>query len=303
MLQKDISDLEQSQVDWKHGKITRKRTKTKRYERVPKVTYKLWPVTFELLKRYRSDGKFVLVNESGNQLVRDEISSEGKYKKSDNIKNAFARLLRKAGVKGSFKLLRKTSSSLLHNNKEQMQFVQLFLAHAPSSVAEKHYVSTDGDALDGAIDFLWQSLKSSIQPSESDELLAPLEQAVQNNELVVDLVGKQIFWLGTKFEGKLPSKSWEFFSVLVEAHKSWDRGIAAEDVGVSPRAFKSQKKRVIDVLAIQFPDLAKLIESDDGTYRLRVAKEKVAVYSRSVEEKIHELVSATTVEPISIDTK
>jgi hypothetical protein len=48
--QKDISDLQQDEVDWRRGRIKRKRSKEKDEENVPVVEFQLWPRTFELLK-------------------------------------------------------------------------------------------------------------------------------------------------------------------------------------------------------------------------------------------------------------
>ena len=43
MTQKDIADLQVSEVDWREGRIIRKRSKTGDRENVPTVNYKLWP--------------------------------------------------------------------------------------------------------------------------------------------------------------------------------------------------------------------------------------------------------------------
>jgi len=51
MTQKDIADLAPDEVDWQRGMIRRKRSKTEHVQSVEVVTYKLWPETFELLKR------------------------------------------------------------------------------------------------------------------------------------------------------------------------------------------------------------------------------------------------------------
>ena len=37
-------------MDWKEGRITRKRSKTSSHEGVPVVSYKLWPETLHLLR-------------------------------------------------------------------------------------------------------------------------------------------------------------------------------------------------------------------------------------------------------------
>ena len=76
MTQMDISDLAQSEVDWRQGRIIRKRSKTKKHEDVPTVNYILWPETLSLLKQFRSeDAERVLVNKTGQPLVRDFLKT------------------------------------------------------------------------------------------------------------------------------------------------------------------------------------------------------------------------------------
>jgi hypothetical protein len=308
--QKEVSDFQDTEVCWKTGRITRKRTKTKRSKRVPVVTHKLWPITFELLKKYRNnDSKYVLTNENGLPLVRDEIGADGKYRKSDNIKNAFSRLAKEASVKASFKLLRKTAANLLYNHKDHRQFAELFLAHAPKTTAEKHYVSPNENTLDDSVDFLWQQLKESISPSKeslSQEtgLNTVVEEAANNHALVVDLSTKQFFWKQAKFEGKLPAQLWEFFSTLAEARKCWNRGIFADDLSCSPLALKSQKKRLYDKLVIQFEELANRIKPSQKGYELELSPTDVAVFSRTKSEAISELTSIEAgAPPISVDMR
>ena len=57
--QNDIAELRRSEVDWSRGTIRRARSKT-RERGGPVVTYKLWPETFALLEKYRSEGERVL---------------------------------------------------------------------------------------------------------------------------------------------------------------------------------------------------------------------------------------------------
>ncbi len=154
MTQREISDIQQDNLDWKAGTLTRKRSKTSRYENVPTVTYRLWPETLKLLKQHQSGSETVLLNGNGQPLVNDQIDSSGKYRRNDNVKNAFDRLLRKVKLKKPFKLMRKTSSSLLHNKHEFHHLAQLFLGQSPRTVAEKSYLSTDKDSLDLALEFL-----------------------------------------------------------------------------------------------------------------------------------------------------
>src|SRR5690606_5977633 len=69
MTQQDMSDLHPDEVDWSTGIITRKRSKTNKYDSVPTVSYPLWEPTFELLKKERSASKErVLLTSNGKTL-------------------------------------------------------------------------------------------------------------------------------------------------------------------------------------------------------------------------------------------
>ncbi|MGA2618570.1 MAG: hypothetical protein ABSF26_13235 [Thermoguttaceae bacterium] len=157
--QADISDLEHSQVDWRHGRITRKRSKTKSSEGVPTVSYELWQPTFDLLKKHRSsDPVRVLLNADGGPLKAERIDDNGKYTKNDNIQTAYFRLCRgKLGQKTikPMKMLRKTSPSRLENSK-YASCARWFLGHAPRSVADRSYIAPPQDFFDEAMKWLGQ---------------------------------------------------------------------------------------------------------------------------------------------------
>ncbi len=155
MGQQDIADLRHDEVDWKAGRIRRKRSKTKASENVPEVDYLLWRETFRLLEHYRSsDPDLVLVNEGGRPLKTEEIV-DGKYKKNDNIKSLFFRLARKVGIKDKpLKLLRKTGATWLEQHEMFFRYKQLYLGHSPRSVADKYYVDPKGGGFDKAIQWL-----------------------------------------------------------------------------------------------------------------------------------------------------
>lgn len=155
MTQKDIADLAVSEVDWKEGRIIRKRSKTADCENVPTVNYKLWPETFRLLQQERaSDSQtLVLLNSNGSPLWSEEIGSGGKYQKTDNIKNAFDRLRK---VEKPLKSLKKTSASLLRDSGTFSSLEGLFLGHAPQSMSDKHYAQVPQRLLDQAVEWLGQ---------------------------------------------------------------------------------------------------------------------------------------------------
>ena len=154
MTQKDISDLLDRDVDWNAATITRKRSKTASHEGVPTVTYRLWPETLRLLREHRSGTEVVLLTRTGKRLVQERLDENGSYRKSDSIKSAYDRELAKLPVAKPFKLLRKTSATLINSSSKFRGLDQLFLGHAPSSIAERHYVATSKLALDEALEWL-----------------------------------------------------------------------------------------------------------------------------------------------------
>lgn len=133
--QVDLSDLNRSEIDLKAGTITRRRSKTRKHRSPPRVTYKLWPQTLELLKQeMAAEGERALVGENGRPLVVQ--AADGK--KTDAVRSAFNRLLKKTGLKGSFKLFRKTSASLLADS-QWPDVRHLFLGLAAGNIADEHY--------------------------------------------------------------------------------------------------------------------------------------------------------------------
>lgn len=165
MTQQDISELRHDEVDWKRGRVTRKRSKTRKNgngKNVPEVSYKLWPETFHLLKEQRSkDAVLALTNQNGTPLKVEEIVN-GHAKKIDNVHSAFCRVIRKLAndkadplkISKPLKLFRKTAATKLGKHKEYGRFAQYFLGHAPTSVADKHYVAPSEKQFDDAVAWL-----------------------------------------------------------------------------------------------------------------------------------------------------
>ncbi|HEY3788458.1 MAG TPA: hypothetical protein VGL71_06365, partial [Urbifossiella sp.] len=99
MYQNDVAELAASEVDWKTGTITRKRSKTRDRKDAPTVCYKLWPETLRLLKAYRADTAVsthqgetrVLLTADGKPLVFAGVKN-GKFTGYDAIQSAYHRL-------------------------------------------------------------------------------------------------------------------------------------------------------------------------------------------------------------------
>lgn len=153
--QTDIACIAPGEVDWSAGKITRKRTKTAKSKRTPTVTYKLWPRTFELLKKQGTrNGERVLLSVNGTPLVNVELRNDGKTRKTDAIKSAMQRLTKKKDFAATMDILRNTSATMLRSSSVYTTLVDLFLGHSPRSMADKHYAAAPIGLLEEATDWL-----------------------------------------------------------------------------------------------------------------------------------------------------
>jgi len=155
MTQQDMSDLHPGEVNWRKKTITRKRSKTKRHKDTPTVAYKMWPETLALLKQFQTkDKKRVLLNKFGLPL-KDQEHENGKYRKTDTVGREFRRLEKRCKIKGrSFICLKKTSRSLLEDNRDFQPIAELFVGRAPKTVSEKHYAKPPESWLADATDWL-----------------------------------------------------------------------------------------------------------------------------------------------------
>ena len=155
-LQADIANLQPDEVDWKAGRIIRKRWKTRQHASVPEVEYLLWPATFKLLKECRSKDKDrVLVTVNGDPLAQNR-NVDGHLRQTDNIKEAYYHRCKQLGIekRKAPKTFRKTSASLLGGHKEYRSLDWLFLGHSPKTIADKHYVAIPQELLDEAVTWL-----------------------------------------------------------------------------------------------------------------------------------------------------
>jgi integrase len=159
MTQRDISDLKDSEVDWRAGRIIRERSKTAGHASTPTVNYKLWPLTRKLLREHRSGSERVLLTASGKPYVRSEMV-KGKLVKADGFKSNYAHLQRRLKFKKPMKLLRKTAASILESHETYGRLTSLFLGHAPSSVKDRHYAAPPQALLDEAV--LWLGMQLGL---------------------------------------------------------------------------------------------------------------------------------------------
>ncbi|HWG43579.1 MAG TPA: hypothetical protein VN688_12400 [Gemmataceae bacterium] len=153
----DVNDLLDTEVDWREGRITRKRSKTGDKSRTPTVCYKLWPSTFTLLKQHRSGAERVLLTAKGRPLIRKSIVGE-RISKTDVLAGCYDALKKRIGFKKPMKLLRKTSATMLDSDHRYERFSTLFLGHAPTSIKDRHYAAPPQALFDEAVLWLGQQL-------------------------------------------------------------------------------------------------------------------------------------------------
>lgn len=152
---KDISELRKDEIEWATGIVSRKRTKTKRLQNSPTISYELWPETLKLLKKFESSHEhLVLTTEKGSPLVSERKRLDGSLIRSDAIHSAWVRLCRKVETPIQLKQLRKTSASLLANDPSHNKWVDHFLGHTPKSTSAKHYVKLDNGPFHEALRWL-----------------------------------------------------------------------------------------------------------------------------------------------------
>ncbi|MEC8338394.1 MAG: hypothetical protein VXZ84_09650 [Planctomycetota bacterium] len=167
---RDIADLRHDEVDWTAATITRKRSKTKKHDNVPTVTYRLWPETLDLLLKYRSqNAELAITDINGNPLIKGRLQASGKItNRSDAIRTLWVRAAKKVGVSKPLKLLRKTGASMLGEHDTHARFCEMYLAHSPKSIADRHYVTPSQKQFDAAIAWLRTAL---VEPEKVEVVL------------------------------------------------------------------------------------------------------------------------------------
>ncbi len=168
MSQKDASDLRDVEVNWRDGRVIRKRSKTRLLESVPVVNYKLWPSTFALLKEHRSGKERVLLTVSGKPYVNRRVV-DGKFRAVDGFGTLLRKVTNKCGVKKPLKLIRKTAASLLESHTAKLPTgelvnpyagcVSLFLGHSPRTMKDNHYAAPPQELFDAAVTWLGRKLE------------------------------------------------------------------------------------------------------------------------------------------------
>lgn len=181
----EIGQLTRDEYDPTTGRITHKRCKTQKSVNAPTVCYKLWDVTKAALdaeianrKKYpqhRTSAAYLLVNGNGKPLWSQHVDKDGKAQKNDNISNDFKRLVAKLREAHpdmpaiAYYQFRKTSATLIYNEPRFRIYNELWLAHSPRSVADKHYNEVGDTILDDCITWLHGKFFDVVPPQPEAE--------------------------------------------------------------------------------------------------------------------------------------
>src|SRR5947209_1009692 len=100
------------------------------------IVSKLWPRTFELLKRHRSSTEVVLRTTSGERWITE--SHDGEYHRSDKVASNLKYWMKRARVKHPPKGLRTTAASKLAEHPQYKFYVDYYLSHSPRTITQRH---------------------------------------------------------------------------------------------------------------------------------------------------------------------
>lgn len=165
LTQIDIADIRGSGVDFDRGTLTRKRSKTRKHDNVPTVCYPLWKQTLDLLADHAADGADrLLLNNAGKPLV-------GPDRAWDTIGKAVAKLRKdmKREEPITFKRFRKTASTKLASKYPDL--VELFLGHAPTTIADRHYAKPSQERFNQAVRWLASSFGIETMEESNVDIL------------------------------------------------------------------------------------------------------------------------------------
>ena len=134
MQNNDIGNIRESQIVG--NLFTMKRGKTSDSENVPTVTYRLWPETLSLLKKFKSrDPHRWLLSSAGTPLYAASYTEDDKPQTSDIVGQQWWR----AGYALTLAQLRKVPAQQLADHAKYHEFTSLFLGHAVAGITKSHY--------------------------------------------------------------------------------------------------------------------------------------------------------------------
>ncbi|QDU01927.1 hypothetical protein V6x_16100 [Gimesia chilikensis] len=95
----------------------------------------------------------MLLTNYGKALKTEFLDASNKIRKTDVVRSSIRRLAKNAEIDFTLKMLKKTSASLIRNNRHYQGLESLFLDHAPVSMADRHYTTVPQELLNEVV--LW----------------------------------------------------------------------------------------------------------------------------------------------------
>ena len=164
----EIAQIKKEEYNPATGRITRRRSKTRKSPTAPTVCYKLWDITRQLLDHEIANCKkhthyksldCLLVNQNGKPLWYTTVT-DGKPRTTCCISEAFDKVFGKLREiypdmpPFTYYQFRKTSASLIKNEPKYRILNELWLAHAPRSMGDRHYNADEDTILDDCLAWL-----------------------------------------------------------------------------------------------------------------------------------------------------
>lgn len=143
-------------------KIERFRRKTEVYAR-----WTLWPETANLLRKYMAPPNkedYALLTERGGRLKC--ICKSGVF---SGVSEAWRKIMKRSGVKGSFKRLRKTGAWMTKRI-GGLEVSEMYLSHSEPGT-NKHYAGREWSKLDAALVEMWRQLEPMFEAATSRDTL------------------------------------------------------------------------------------------------------------------------------------
>ena len=170
----EIGKLKKREYDPVAGRITRKRSKTEDSAKTPVVSYKLWPETKALLDQEIANrinyptrpesANLLLVNPKNGKPLWFESVNDGKCSRTDSIARHFKSLIERLQEDDpdmpevTYYALRRTAATEIYNEPQYRECHELWLGHAPKTVAEKHYIAPSSTILDACLVWLYDKI-------------------------------------------------------------------------------------------------------------------------------------------------
>jgi len=169
----DVANLRHDQLDLDNGRLIYQRHKKKNSDRSPIVNYKLWSVTIELIKKYRSDDPtYVFLTNRGTKIDKS-IESWWVARRPEGFEGRQLKMIRATGA--------------THIKRIDPSVRDLYLANAMTGVGDIHYDLDSGkplQRLDDALDQWGAMLGYAEEPTRKVELTPEMLEVLRGAGLV-----------------------------------------------------------------------------------------------------------------------